>query len=38
VLLTNKSSKGMHIEIKLYLFDRKNKGLVEEVLLKEFEK
>jgi small-conductance mechanosensitive channel len=38
VHLTNKSPEGMHIEIKLYLFDRKNKGLVEEVLLKEFEK
>ncbi len=37
VHLTNKTTEGMHIEIKLYLFDRKNKGLAEEALLKEFQ-
>lgn len=37
VHLTNKTTEGMHIEIKLYLFDSKNKGLAEEALLKEFQ-
>lgn len=37
VHLSTKTPEGMHIEIKLYLFDHKNKGLVEEALVKEFQ-
>jgi hypothetical protein len=35
--LTIKTTEGMHIEITLYLFDNKNKGLDEEALAKDFQ-